>query len=390
MAASYQIAYRPASTQPKKLDSTPEVCQIATADMKLLLALTDQSFTATKSVGIFNVSMGLAKGLMQVPEVTELHILGNNECAPYFQQLPAHVHLHLAEKPVPQRFSRVWWDQAGVSAAIRKINPDWAILPKGFPPFFPMLGKTKLACYLHDVNWEYYEKTTKDGDSPFPRHELLYFRALGLRCLKIADLVLTSTQFNKSRYEHYCPDCHTAVVGIGFDDTPRVYSPSSGRDILFYASPFPHKLTSLGIQRVEAWLNQRADAGDIRIHLIGRLPGGLETPGAHWLSHGRLPGEELQRIMHEDCRCAIYFSDYEGFGMPPVECLRSGIPCIASALPPICENIPERFTFDNADEADFIRTLNNAYDSPDMSNLPHYPTWQEVARRCTAAMMQRN
>ena len=354
--------------------------------MKLLLALTDQSFAATKSVGIFNVSMGLAQGLMLHPDIKELHILGNTECAAHFAQLPPHVHLHLADKPVPRRFGRVWWDQVGVCAAIRRIQPDWAILPKGFPPFFPMLGKTRLACYLHDVNWEYYEQRRGEGDSPFPRHELVYFRALGLRSLRVSNLVLTSTRFNKSRYEHYCPGCRVAVVGIGFDNEVRPYSPAGGRDILFYASPFPHKLTTLGIERVESWLKQRPDAGSIRIHLIGRLPLGLTLPGPHWVQHGRLPFDELQRIQQQECRCAIYFSDYEGFGMPPVECLRSGIPCLASALPPICENIPTRFTFDNADAADFIHKLNTVYDKPDMTNLPAYPTWQEVARRCVAAM----
>lgn len=356
--------------------------------MKLLLALTDQSFTATKSVGIFNVSMGLARGLMQVPEVTELHILGNNECAAHFNNIPPHVHLHLANMPVPRKFKRVWWDQLGVCAAIRKINPEWAILPKGFPPFFPMLGKTKLACYLHDVNWEYYEQRFGQGDSPFPRHELIYFRTLGLRAMQVSDLVLTSTQFNKSRYEHYTPGCRTAVVGIGFDTPSRNYQPATGRDILFYASPFPHKLTTLGIQRVEAWINQRTDAEGIRVHLIGHLPKGTLLPSSRWIQHGRLPYDELQHILQHESRCAIYFSDYEGFGMPPVECLRGGIPCLASALPPICENIPARFTFDNTDEADFISKLNKLYDEPDMANLPVFPTWQEVARRCVAAMQQ--
>lgn len=354
--------------------------------MKVLLALTDQSFTATKSVGIFNVSMGLARGLMHSPGVSELHILGNNECAEHLAGLPPHVHLHLADKPVPRRFGRVWWDQVGVCAAIRRIQPDWAILPKGFPPFFPMLGKTKLACYLHDVNWEYYEQHHGEGDSPFPRHELLYFRALGLRSLSVSDLVLTSTQFNKSRYEHYRPGCRTAVVGIGFDAPARTYIPAAGRDILFYASPFPHKLTNLGIQRVEAWLKQRPDAASIRIHLIGRIPKNTTLPGAHWLEHGRLPFDELQHLLHHESRCAIYFSDYEGFGMPPVECLRGGIPCLASALPPICENIPAHFTFDNQDESDFIQKLNQAYDAPDMANLPQFPTWKDVASRCVEAM----
>ena len=55
--------------------------------MKILLSLTDQSFRATKSVGIFNVSMGLARGLMHCEGVRELHLLGNDECAAQFANL---------------------------------------------------------------------------------------------------------------------------------------------------------------------------------------------------------------------------------------------------------------------------------------------------------------
>ncbi len=125
--------------------------------MKLALVLTDQSFISTKSVGIFNVSMGLAYGLMKCPEVKELHILGNEECADSFRNVPSHVHLHLLDKPVPRRFKRVWWDQVGVCAAVRKIAPDWVLMPKGFPPFFPCFGGARLACYVLDINWEYFE-----------------------------------------------------------------------------------------------------------------------------------------------------------------------------------------------------------------------------------------
>ena len=135
--------------------------------MKLLISLTDQSFAATKSVGIFNVSMGLTRGLMSCGEVSELHILGNQECADSFGDRPSHVYFHLLDKPVPRRFGRIFWDQWGVSRAIRAIRPDWAILPKGFPPFFPCIGSTRLACYVHDVNWEYY-RHLHGGDSPFP------------------------------------------------------------------------------------------------------------------------------------------------------------------------------------------------------------------------------
>ncbi|MDO5449463.1 MAG: glycosyltransferase [Akkermansia sp.] len=354
--------------------------------MKLVLSLTDQSFAATKSVGIFNVSMGLAKGLMQCPEVEELHILGNAECSSHFRDVPPHVHIHLADKPVPGKFSRIWWDQAGVCNAIRRIGADWAILPKGFPPFFPALGHTRLACYLHDVNWEYYTGPTAPGDSPFPAHELLYFRTLGLRALEVADVVLTSTRFNKARYHAYNPQANVAVAGIGFDTPARPAPAQPGRDVLFYVSPYPHKLTALGIERLSAWLAQRPDAQDIRIHLVGRLPQGTALPSAQWVQHGRMPGEELDRLMRETCRTAAYFSAYEGFGMPPVECLRAGLPCVASDLPPIRENIPARYLFDSSSEQSFIRTMNAAYDNPRTDDTPAYPTWREVAQRCVRAL----
>lgn len=367
------------------LDAPHPICQIA-PDMKLLLTLTDQSFAATKSVGIFNVSMGLARGLMTCPGIKELHILGNNECTAAFQHCPDHVHLHELTRPVPRRFGRVFWDQFGLPAAIRRIKPDWAILPKGYPPFFPCLGKTKLACYLHDVIWEHYESLGRSADSPFPAHELAYFRTLSLRALTASDLVLTSTQFNKSRYLSYAPKANVGVVGIGFDAEPCTLPPH-GTDILFFASAFPHKLTGLGIQRMQAWLQQQPDADTIRIHVIGALPSHTTLPDARWIHHGRIPQEELQSLMTTTCRVAVYFSAYEGFGMPPVECLRAGLPCVASDIPPIRENIPATYLFDNADEAAFIRTMNAAYAATTVSQCPSYPSWAQVAQRCIDAML---
>lgn len=366
------------------LDAAHQLCQIG-CDMKLLLTLTDQSFTATKSVGIFNVSMGLARGLMQCPQVSELHILGNNECAAAFANCPPHVHLHELERPVPRRFGRVYWDQLGLPAAIRRIRPDWALLPKGYPPFFPCLGRTKLACYLHDVNWEYYEQQGKSTASPFPTHELLYFRALAKRALTASQLVLTSTQFNKQRYLQYVPQAQVAVVGIGFD-TPPSTRPPQGQDILFFTSSFPHKLTPLGIERLQHWLRQAPGAAAIRIHAVGSLPPGTTLPDARWIHHGRIPQAELQQLMATTCRVAVYFSAYEGYGMPPVECLRAGLPCVSSALPPIRENIPAPYLFDNADEAAFIRTMNTAYLATTPPTCPTYPTWAQVAQRCIQAM----
>lgn len=356
--------------------------------MKVLIALTDQSFLRTKSMGIFNVSIGLTRGLMNCPEITELHILGNNECRETFADVPEHVHLHLMDTPVPRRFKRVWWDQFGLSAAIRRIKPDWAILPKGVPPFFPCLGKTKLACYVHDVMWEHYkQRPAADRKGPFPWHEFVYFSKLSLHAMRISDLVLTHTQFNAGRILHYHPKARIARIGIGFDDTPSPTPSYEGRkDVLTYASTFPHKCTGLTIQRISKWLEQRPDAADIRIHVVGSLLPGTTLPDDRWIHHNRIPFTRLRELLRTHCRMAVYFSDYESYGMPPVECLLNGVPCISSDIPPIRENVPEQYLFDNADEESFIHTANATYNGEHPFICPEFPKWKDVCKQCIQAL----
>lgn len=357
--------------------------------MKIAIALTDQSFQRTKSMGIFNVSMGLTKGLMNHPAVTELHILGNNECKDAFSDCPPHVHLHLLDKPVPRRFGRVWWDQFGLSAVVRKIAPDWLILPKGVPPFFPLLGKTKMACYVHDVMWEHYERRSpSDRAKAFPLHEFIYFKNLSLHAMKTADVVLTHTKFNQERILSYVPESEICRIGIGFDSLTNLPEKSHKTDILAYASTFPHKRVDLTISRISAWQAQRNERHDIRVHLVGSLPEGFTLPGSEWIHHQRIPYTELCRLLQRSCRFAVYFSDYESYGMPPVECLLNGVPCLASDIPPIRENLPEKYLVPNDDEKAFIDKANDVYDGKIPFECPTYPTWAEVTDRCVRALAE--
>ncbi len=356
--------------------------------MKVLIALTDQSFLHTKSMGIFNISMGLTKGLMNCPEITELHILGNEECKAIFADVPSHVHVHFTDMPVPRRFKRVWWDQFGLSAAIRRIAPDWAILPKGFAPYFPCLGKTKLACFVHDTSWEYFRTLpARIRKGAFPWYEMPYFIRLSLRTMKISDLVLTHSQFNEGRIHHYVPTARVARIGIGFDQA--LPEPSSGekkKDILTFASTYPHKCTKLTIERIQAWLGQREDADNVRIHIVGTLPEYCSLPGSNWIHYERMPYQQLMALLREKCSLAVYISEYESYGMPPVECLLNGVPCIASDFPSIRENIPHQYIFDKSDEASFIEVANATYDQKIPFTCPEYPDWNQVANLCIKAM----
>ncbi|MBR5886883.1 MAG: glycosyltransferase [Akkermansia sp.] len=355
--------------------------------MKIAVSLSDQSFTRTKSMGIFNVSMGLTRELMQHPDVTELHILGNDECSSVFADCPPHVHLHLMDKPVPRSFGRVWWDQFGLPAAVRRIAPDWLLLPKGVPPFFPCMGATKIACYVHDVMWEHYEQRPfGDRQKAFPLHEFIYFKNLSLRAMRTADVVLTHTKFNEERIHSYVPQAKISRIGIGFDAPALPNSELKGRDILTYGSTFPHKRLDLTFDRLTKWLNQRPDSADIRIHLVGSIPEGISLPDERWIHHKRIPYTQLCDLLQQQCRMAVYFSDYESYGMPPVECLLNGVPCLASDIPPIRENLPEQYLVPNEDPDAFIHTANNCYDGRLPFTCPTFPDWKKVTNLCIQAL----
>ena len=53
---------------------------------------------------------------------------------------------------------------------------------------------------------------------------------------------------------------------------------------------------------------------------------------------GFLPDEDV-RALYSSCRCFIYPSIYEGFGLPPLEAMACGAPVIASRVPSIKESV---------------------------------------------------
>ena len=138
--------------------------------------------------------------------------------------------------------------------------------------------------------------------------------------------------------------------------------------------------------RITEWIRQRPDKNDITIHLVGSIPNEISLPNQRWIHHKRLPYPQLCELLQKKCRMAVYFSDYESYGMPPVECLINHTPCLASDIPPIRENVPEQYLVANDDEAAFIRTANDVYDGKLPFICPTYPTWNEVTNACVQAL----
>jgi glycosyltransferase involved in cell wall biosynthesis len=157
------------------------------------------------------------------------------------------------------------------------------------------------------------------------------------------------------------------------------------------ASHWPHKRTDLAVQYLSRWQEQRRYAGPV--DWVGRLPAGLTFPKvANWHLHGRLAPDDWNRLLAE-AKVLVYFSDYEGFAMPPVEAALAGACPVYSDLPATREVMQGAgCCFANADNETFAVAMDKALRTDESqvknwaSQLLLRHTWQTVEERVIQAL----
>lgn len=348
--------------------------------MRLLYTLHDQDWATTKSLGILKCSLALLPGLARDPRVKRLDVLCNSSLATLLPGDLPKVRFHLTAQPPPKRWSRVGWDQWQLASWSDEFQPDWLLLPKGFVSLFRQ-PRARLSAFVHDAIFSFYAGQKKRPWSPLER---IYFEHSLRRTLKICDAVVTPSRFTADElFRHY--RCRAAPRAIGeplFGEPRPIATSADPRHLVLLASPYPHKLT---VQALD-WLGRFADqsAQPLRLTVVGRLPSDAVWPTREgWTLHGRLDEAEFARV-RANCGTLVYFSAYEGFGLPPLEALREGRRAVASDLPPHREHLPSEILFDNANYSSFRETLSHALVQPPARVSPE--TAETVAARWIDAL----
>lgn len=330
--------------------------------LHLCLSLADQNVATTKSIGIYNFSTRLARELAACPEVARLTLFTNHTMATL---PPATERVALAQfnGPAEGKIKRIVWDQSGVYRATTKAGGDWLFLPKGFASFLRR-PPIPLAAYVHDIMGEHYHAHHCGYE---PRLEYEYFARSLAATLRHAKVIFTNTEFTRGeilalarRWRIAAP--RVVVAGYGFDPVSRAPLTKENR-VLLFASKFPHKRTDLAVGFLEHWLKSTGFEG--RIDCIGIISDEMRhqaSPAWNWI--GRVPPEKGREMIRR-ARAVVYFSEYEGFGMPPVEAALEGTCPIYSAIPPIHEVMAgagQPFSNSSADE--FSAAMNRALATP--------------------------
>ena len=323
----------------------------------LTYSLADQNFLTAKSVGIFNLSVHLLNALADRTGEVRLTVLSNSTLRagmPLGEGLRIQEH----EAALRGRFGRIWWDQAGAYRAARQAGNQWLVLPKGFASF-AMPCPVKLAVYVHDTILEsYYQRHS--GISWLERS---YFRACLGASLRQAAVIFTNSEFTKREVEQAAtrrgfspPPVH--AIGIGFDGLEFAEVPARDR-ILVLCSAWPHKRTDLALSYLERWQDATHYAG--AVDWVGSWPPTLLWPNRpNWSRFARLPEPEFRGRVRS-AKAVVFFSDYEGFGMPPVEAALQGSCPVYSDIEATREVMGGTgFGFANGSYDSFARALNQA------------------------------
>jgi glycosyltransferase involved in cell wall biosynthesis len=334
--------------------------------MRVVVNLRDQVWQTTKSLGILNVSTRLLPGLLASPRISELHVLANSSLGAFLRSLPndRRLRIHGGESTPHRGWRRLWWDNLGLARESDRIRPDWVLLPKGFGPLLRW-PESRVSAYVHDNIFGHYRR---HGGAPFPAGESALFQMMLRKTARRAAAIVTNSNFTAKEFARdFCPRASPVRIGAPVGITsPGVCIPgkhSTGSPVIIVpTSRWPHKLTNQAIAWLQRWVE--TSGATPYFHGYGSLPSADAWPRRPgWEHHGRISEPELNRLRN-DTDVMVYFSDYEGYGLPPVEEAAAGRKAIASDLPPLRETLPAHALFSNASFEDFSTKLSRALAGP--------------------------
>ncbi len=356
----------------------------------LAYSIADQDVETTKSIGIYNFSLHLARYLSEHPQLRKFTVFSNSTISP---------NLRLATKARVQEFNfarrskvgRIVWDQWSLYRSARATGHRWLFLPKGFCSFMTR-PRLEVAAFVHDVMGDYYHQHYPGFESKLGSFYFFHSLAATLRQSRV---IFTNTEFSKRELAGWaqrtglsCPK--VIVAGYGFAPPNPCWTEKENR-ILLFASELPHKRTDIAIRFLTRWL--RASKYDGVIDCIGILSPKMakpEGPGWNWI--GRVLPNRAREMMRRE-RAVIYVSDYEGFGMPAVEAVLEGSCPVFSDIPPLREAMGEAgCPFSNDSEESFLKAMDRALTMPPetihvwAAGLLHRHHWPVVAGKIMQAL----
>ncbi len=282
-----------------------------------------------KSIGIYNVAKNLTKALAGMEAFRgRIVVLGNRknradfECeGVWFREISA---------PFENKLFCILWELFLVPFAAGRYHPDKVIYPRGFAP---MICFSRSVVIVHDLIPFYYHRHFRGY---LNRIENFYIMRRLKASVKKAESVVTISQASKDDIVTTIK-CDAKKVHVIYNGCDRVEDLAKVKEpkpyILAVSSPLPHK-NAAGIVRAYEEYRRIAEqplplvlSGVKKEWMEERIP---DFANRHITCCGYFSSDQEFYTLIAGARMFLFLSLAEGFGLPPVEAMRLGVPVICS------------------------------------------------------------
>lgn len=241
-------------------------------------------------------------------------------------ELPLRIPRGTADVRVGGNGRGTWWEQTWLRTSVRSDRPDVFFAPAYTAP----LGiGVPLAVTIHDVSFFAHPEW-------FRSREGLRRRLLTAQAASAARVVFTDSEFSRTEIEQHLRVATSRIRVIPPGLTPRVPAGDSGEArlplVLFVGSLFNRRrLPDL----IAAFARTRRDVPDARLAIVGddrtwppqNLHAVAESQGVERAVEFRqyISDDELA-VLYRQASVFAFLSEYEGFGLTPLEALAAGVP----------------------------------------------------------------
>jgi glycosyltransferase involved in cell wall biosynthesis len=245
--------------------------------------------------------------------------------------LPLLANLHGVRQEVSPGGKGTWWEQTSLRRAVRADRPDIFFAPAYTAPL--ALG-CPIVVTIHDVSFAAHPEW-------FRWREGTRRRFLTRRTAHAASAVLTDSEFSRREIEQRLrvPPNRVTVIAPGV--TRRAGCSSSARDplVLFVGSIFNRRHLP---EMIQAFALARASHPSVRLVVVGS---DRTHPAVDLRAIARdagvadsveirayAPHAELDQL-YSRATVFVFLSEYEGFGLTPLEALSAGVPIVVLDTP---------------------------------------------------------
>lgn len=281
--------------------------------------LTDLNPRATDSHGVANYALRLAQGLTtSVRDDERLVIFANHDL---LDDLPQGV------ETVIMRTPKTWLGRLASGRQALRIAREREVnllhFPKGFLPIGRKRG-VALVATIHDDILRQYSLGKWRHPAPI---RLRLLRFLLERSMVVADALLTVSLFSRSRLVEWAGTRNTSVdpvvTHLGVDEYLDVGAARQDPFFLVFASAFPHKRSGEALAFLERFIDEQGLDHRIRVVGSAAAPGGgiidvVERP---------VTADTILDFVRA-AEAVVTASEYEGFGLLPIEAYSMGSRCV--------------------------------------------------------------